>query len=226
MALLGFPLSVLGTRLELFDFRVGFTGLKYTLFLAIGVFLLAVIVAIAQRKPNPATYRAARFAAIVSLLPLVGIGSQIMTARSVPPIHNISTDTVDPPKFAKIAELRTALDNPLYYDAAKLASVQQQAYPKVKTILTSMNVTNAHAKALVVAEALGWVVVGESVTGGIIEATETSALWGFKDDIVIRVRDVEGQAIVDLRSVSRVGQSDLGANAKRINKFIDAFNQS
>ena len=226
IALLGFPLSVLGTRLGLFDFRVGFTGLSYTLFLAVGVFLLALIVAVTQRKSNPDIYSAARIAAIISLLPILAIGSQVITARSVPSIHNISTDTIDPPKFAKIAEIRTALDNPLFYDSEKLAAVQQQAYPQVKTILTKLNTTDAHAKAIVVAEALGWVIVSESVVAGIIEATQTSALWGFKDDIVIRVRDVEGQAIVDLRSVSRVGKSDLGANAKRIQKFINVFTQS
>ena len=76
------------------------------------------------------------------------------------------------------------------------------------------------------AKDLGWEIVDQNYFTGMIEATETTLLWGFKDDIAIRV-DGHGKDIaVDLHSVSRVGQSDLGANAKRINKFIAAFKKN
>ena len=225
LAVLGFPLSVIGTRMELFDFRGGFTGLKYTVYLALAVFVLGLLVAIWQRKSNPLGSRAAKHAVLISLIPLVGIGSQIMTAKSVPPIHNISTDTVNPPKFSRIAEIRTAEDNPLAYDVAKLADVQTKAYPNVKTVYSKLTLPEAHGKALVIAEALGWEVVNQDVVSGIIEATEKTMLWAFKDDIVIRVQNSGDQVAIDLRSVSRVGQSDLGANAKRIEKFIEGFSR-
>ena len=81
-------------------------------------------------------------------------------------------------------------------------------------------------RPILVSQALGWDVISEDAFSGIVEATETTTLWGFKDDVVIRIRDHEsGGTAVDLRSVSRVGRSDLGANAKRIERFLQAFNQ-
>ncbi|NNC98638.1 MAG: DUF1499 domain-containing protein, partial [Gammaproteobacteria bacterium] len=166
---------------------------------------------------------AALSAALLSLLPIIGLGSQLLIARSVPAIHNISTDVIDPPEFVRVRELRTPEHNPLAYDPAKLADVQQAAYPEVQTLLSSMSKFEAHQRSLAIAEALGWEIVNEDPVAGIIEATETTSLWEFKDDIVIRIREQDNQVAVDLRSVSRVGQSDLGANAKRIEKFLGAF---
>ena len=223
LAILGFPLSVLGTRLALFDFRVGFQGLRYTVYLAVIVIVVGLIVAVLQRRSNPPGARAGLVAAAICLLPLFGIGSQLVTAKSVPAIHNISTDTTNPPDFFKIVELRSAQNNPLYYDVDELAEIQQAAYPEIKTLYTPLSKSDAHDRALVVAEALGWEIVDQNAVAGIIEATATTALWNFKDDIVIRVSDEGNQVAIDLRSVSRVGQSDLGANAKRIKKFMDAF---
>ena len=225
LAVLGFPLSLLGTRLELFDFRVGFQGLRYTLYLALGIFVLGLIFAFVQRRSNPPSARRAAVAAALSLLPIIGLGSQVVTARSVPAIHNISTDTVDPPNFERIAQIRTPEDNPLEYNSKELAALQQAAYPAVKTLYTSMSKGEAHDRALVLAQVFGWDIVDRHATTGTIEATETTALWQFKDDIVIRVREHENGVVIDLRSVSRVGQSDLGANAKRIEKFLAAFEE-
>lgn len=226
LALVGFPLAVLGTRLGLFDFRVAFSGITYTVYLAVALVFLGLVVFFMQRKSNPDGAKAARWATIISLIPLLGIGTQLVTARSVPEIHNISTDMADPPVFTKIAEIRASTDNSLEYDQEKLASVQQKAYPAVKTLVTTMSKAEAHERALVVSEALGWELVYEDVLAGIVEATETTALWAFKDDVVIRIREHEsGGTAVDLRSVSRVGRSDLGANAKRIEKFLTAFEQ-
>jgi uncharacterized protein (DUF1499 family) len=160
---------------------------------------------------------------MIALLPLIGLGTQMFTAESVPSIHNISTDVVNPPKFDKVVALRGENTNPLEYDIAKLASVQAQAYPKVKTLLTELSVGDAHARAKAVVESMGLELVNSDVSNGIIEATETTTLWGFKDDLVIRIAEQGGKTAVDLRSVSRIGISDLGANAKRIEKFLAKF---
>ena len=225
LALLGFPLSVLGTRLGLFDFRIGFQGLRYTVYLSIAVLVIGVFVALIRRRSNPNDARAAKMAALLCILPIAGIGSQLYVARSLPAIHNISTDTVDPPAFAMVAQLRTEHHNPLDYDSGTLAAVQRQAYPQVKTMHTHLSQEEAHSRALAVVEAMGWELVAQNKISGIIEATETTLLWGFKDDVVVRVREQDNQVAVDLRSVSRVGKSDLGANAKRIEKFLQEFNK-
>lgn len=102
---------------------------------------------------------------------------------------------------------------------------QQQAYPNVKTIETDLSLPEAHKRALAVVTDMGWKVVAEDAQTGHIEAVVSSAVFGFKDDVVVRSRVAEQGVVVDLRSASRVGISDLGANAKRILSFSEAFSQ-
>lgn len=223
IVLLAFPLAVLGSRIGLYDFRLGFDIWRYALYASVAVFALGVIVALWQRNSTPLSSKAARNAALLALLPIVLLGSQLVTARSVPPIHNISTDVVNPPQFDKVVALRSEGSNPLTYDIAALAEVQQQAYPNVNTLITEDEPAVAYGKSLQIVEGLGWQLVSSDESSGIIEATETTLLWGFKDDVVIRISRKAGVTAVDLRSVSRVGVSDLGANAKRIEEFLAAY---
>ena len=221
-AVLGFPMAVIGFRLNLFPFSVSGQLIKYTLFLSAAVFLVGILISLVKRIDNDLA-KSARTSAMIALLPLIGIGTQIFVGMSVPRIHNISTDTVNPPKFDKVASLRSESHNPLEYNTEELASEQSQAYPKVKTLVSDMTLIDAHAKAKSVIESMGLALVNSDAEKGIIEATETTAIWGFKDDVVVRVVEKDGKTIIDLRSVSRIGQSDLGANAKRIEKFLAKF---
>ena len=160
--------------------------------------------------------------AIAALIVLV-MGMQLAAARSAPPIHDISTDLADPPQFQRISELRAASDNSLEFDPAKLAEPTRTAYPRVQPINTPLAPDAAMARALQVAESLGWEIVASDPARGVIEATETTFWYGFKDDVVIRIRATGSGSRIDLRSASRVGLSDLGANARRIGQFIEAF---
>ena len=225
LAVLGFPLAVLGNALGLFDFRFGFSIIRWTVYLTLAVFVLGIIVAIWKRNSDADTARLARHAVLLSLLPMLGIGSQIVVARSVPAIHNITTDITDPPQFNAVVALRGDNSNPHEYDAEKLGDVQAKAYPELETLVTTLSVSEAQQRAEAVVAELGWELVASDESAGIVEATETTAMWGFKDDVVIRIRAVDDATEIDLRSVSRVGQSDLGANAKRILRFVDAFQQ-
>jgi len=222
LALLGFPVAVVGFRLGAFPFPISFQIITYTLFLSAAVFLLGMLMSFIKRADRDLA-KTARTAAMIALLPLIGLGTQIFTAKSVPKIHNISTDVVNPPKFDKVAVLRGENTNPLEYNIEETASVQTRAYPKVKTLLTDLSTSDAHARAKAVVESMGLELVSSDVSNGIIEATETTKLWGFKDDLVIRIAEQDGKTAVDLRSVSRIGVSDLGANAKRIEKFLAKY---
>jgi len=71
---------------------------------------------------------------------------------------------------------------------------------------------------------LGWELVNSDASQGIVEATETTTWFGFKDDIVVRIKDEGSQRFVDIRSKSRIGRSDLGKNAERIHTFVDELN--
>ena len=102
-------------------------------------------------------------------------------------------------------------------------SAQQEAYPDVQTIRTSLDIEAAFDRAVAVAGDLGWDIYHQDRNAGVIEAVDTTRIMAFKDDIVIRVRSNAQGTKVDLRSVSRVGIGDIGANAKRIRAFQQAF---
>lgn len=222
LALLGFPIAVIGFRLGAFPFSTSFQLLTYTVYLSAAVFLVGMVMSLVKRADVDLA-KSARTAALIALLPMIGIGTQVFTAKSVPGIHNISTDVVNPPKFDKVVALRGENTNPLEYNIEKLATIQTEAYPKVKTLITDLSVIDAHARAKTVVESMGLELVNSDASNGIIEATETTTIWGFKDDVVVRITAQGDSTAIDLRSVSRIGMSDLGANAKRIEKFLAKF---
>ncbi|RBP50824.1 DUF1499 domain-containing protein [Arenicella xantha] len=223
LALLGFPIAVIGYRMSLYPFSVAATIITYTVVLSVAVFFLSMVITFVKRRSNPAMAKAARTAAYLVMIPIIGMGYLKLTADNVPPIHNISTDVTNPPAFDKIAGIRSEHHNPLNYDAETLASAQVSAYPNVKTLLTDVPTQAAFDRALSVAKSLGWEIVNVNAEAGVIEATQTTMLWGFKDDVVIRVAQQGDKTAIDLRSVSRIGISDLGANAKRIEAFLEKF---
>jgi len=161
--------------------------------------------------------------AVLSAVVLGVFGSQFLTATSVPSIHNISTDINDPPVFSAITALRGEGTNPLDYDATKLGPLQSAAYPEVKSMRTDLDRSAALARSVSVLEDMGLEIVDADPDGRIVEATFTSFWFGFKDDLVVRIRPEGSGSLIDLRSVSRVGESDLGANAKRISEFLGRF---
>ncbi|GHA15500.1 hypothetical protein GCM10008090_26330 [Arenicella chitinivorans] len=223
IALLGFPFAVLGFRMDLFGFGVSASIIKWSVFLALGLFVLSMIVTFWKRRSNPGLAKSARLAAWIAMVPILGVAALKFGADGVPPIHNISTDIENPPVFDVITEVRAAEHNPLAYNAEVLGPVQSQAYPAVRTLASSLAKPAAVERAAALAVELGWDVVNVNAEAGIVEATDTTKLWGFKDDIVVRVTSTEAGSLIDLRSVSRIGVSDLGANAKRITEFLDAF---
>jgi uncharacterized protein (DUF1499 family) len=140
----------------------------------------------------------------------------------VPPIHDITTDVADPPTFEQALVLRGDDANPIDLDADTI-NQQLAAYPNVKTLRSELSLEDAFQRAQQLAEKMGWEITRSDLNAGVIEAVETTRIMGFKDDVVIRVRTDADGTLVDLRSVSRVGVSDLGANAARIEDFLNRF---
>ncbi len=141
-----------------------------------------------------------------------------------PRIHDITTNPDNPPEFVTAAEQRGEGTNSLEIKVESL-SLQRQAYPDLKTIVTNIPIDDAFEKAATTAEGLGWEIYHRDANAGIIEAMDTTSIMAFKDDIVIRVRSNADGTLIDLRSVSRVGQGDIGANAERIRSFSRAFGE-
>ncbi|EED33793.1 hypothetical protein NOR53_874 [gamma proteobacterium NOR5-3] len=155
-------------------------------------------------------------------LPGAALLLMAMQAGDVPPIHDISTDLQDPPVFEKILSLRGDTSNPLEL-TEEVMEQQLAAYPDLQTLKSPRSYASSYNAALTTARDLGWEVVREDPNAGFIEAVDTTAIMNFKDDVVIRVRTNSDGSLIDLRSVSRVGVSDLGANADRIRRFMAAF---
>ncbi len=170
--------------------------------------------------------RSGRAALLAAIGIVVGIGtflvpwSQLRTARSVPPIHDITTDLEDPPQFVTILPLRADAPNPADHGGPEIAEQQRSAYPDIVTASFDLPPERLFESALATAESLGWEIVAADAEAGRIEATDTTFWFGFKDDVVIRVRASEGGSRVDLRSVSRVGRGDVGKNAARISTYL------
>ena len=150
---------------------------------------------------------------LILSLPVAGLGAAFeITARTTPPINDISTDTDDPPVFWFTA---TPSDYP-----AQNAEPQRAAYPDVRPLDLSLPVDDAFSAALALVEARGWEVLSADPAESQIEAIATSRLFGFEDEVAIRVTETDTGTRIDMRSRSRLGQIDRGANARRIEAFL------
>lgn len=152
-----------------------------------------------------------------------GLGPAMMkhNAGKVPPIHDITTDTQNPPEFSAVIPLREAegAPNPPAYDTGQTAQ-QLEAYPDLATVAVDEPYGVVFDAALTVLGRMGMDVVAADREGGRIEASHTSFWWGFTDDVVIRFNRDSGPLTIDMRSKSRIGMSDVGANAARIKRFF------
>ena len=182
----------------------------------IGLAGAAAFATVTGKSWRPRAVRAAIVPLLVGL-PVLGLASM----SKVPAIHDISTDLTDRIEFTPEVIAISMNKDPEGDQRALVESLQKSGYPEIAPILLSVPPDQAFARANKVAVAMpGWQVTHVDAEKGRIEATATSKLFHFVDDIVIRVRpDGAAGSRVDLRSRSRVGQSDLGANAARIRAY-------
>jgi uncharacterized protein (DUF1499 family) len=184
---------------------------------AVPVAVIAVL-----RDPTSGGRRAAWAALAIAAVTLIGPAVTIAGARGTARIHDITTDTVDPPRFEQLARLRPRDANPLEYTREK-AEAQRAGYPDLKPLVISASPPAAFERALSVARDLGWEIVATDRPEWRIEASHSTFWMGFTDDIVVRIRPVSDGSRVDVRSVSRVGVGDAGKNAARIRAFLDGM---
>jgi|MEHZ01.4.fsa_nt_MEHZ011172423.1_32 uncharacterized protein (DUF1499 family) len=139
-----------------------------------------------------------------------------------PPLNDISTDTQNPPLFSAVASIRPEGSNTLTYPANG-PELQAQAFPDIKPISSTLSKDEAFNRALDVVDDMGWELVAEDSSTGLIEAVSSTRVFSFEDDVVIRVAASGSGSIVDIRSHSRIGRGDRGVNAARVHSFISAF---
>ena len=141
-----------------------------------------------------------------------------------PPIHDISTDTQQPPQYVAVLPLRANAPNKTEYGGEAIAARQREAYPEVQPLVLEMAPPQAFERSLATVRTMGWDLVEADAASGRIEATDTTFWFGFKDDVVVRIRPTAtGGSRIDVRSLSRVGGGDVGTNAKRILAYLDAL---
>jgi len=210
-----------GTRLGLWPWDTGLALLKWAtytgLVAAAAAVVLIVLLAVPRWRARPWVPLVALCFALAAAAPPIIMLEQ---AKRYPYIHDITTDTFDPPVFVALLAERNKSPNGSRYGGVEIAAQQQKGYPDIKSLVLKSAPQETMQRAIDAARSLGWEVVSSDAPTGRIEATDTTAWFGFKDDIIVRVRPEGTGSRVDVRSVSRVGQSDLGANAARIRKFV------
>ena len=215
------PLSVLTVRSGAWQ-----QGLLLYALSCLGATAILAVCVLLLMLPRFAPWRRAIMLRALLVLPGTLLLSAMLAGRGdIPPIHDITTDPADPPTFTAAPDQRGADSNSLDIVADTIEQ-QRSAYPDIATLLTDIPIDEAFERALEIASELGWEVYHQDRNAGVIEAVDTTRIMAFKDDVVIRVRSNADGTLIDLRSVSRVGLSDLGANARRIRTFQDAFRKS
>jgi uncharacterized protein (DUF1499 family) len=150
------------------------------------------------------------------------IVSRPIAAEGVPPLHDVTTDLANPPAFEKLP-LRA--DNLAGVETVEnWRKLHSAAYGQIQPVTIAKPVAEVTATAVRLAEGRGWTVAMQDPARGHVEATAAVSFIRFYDDVVLRITPTpDGQSRVDMRSVSRIGVSDFGVNAKRIEEFLAAL---
>jgi uncharacterized protein (DUF1499 family) len=218
-------LGGLGARLGWWHFSFGFLLLRWGARVGAATAIVALLAGLAAGWLR--RWTALGLAGLALALGAATLGLPwlaLQTARSAPPIHDITTDWDDPPAFQALLPLRAGAPNPPDYDGPDTANQQRRSYGDIGPARFREPPAAVFAAVERVARRLGWAVVAAVPGEGRLEATDTTFWFGFTDDVVVRVRPAEGGGTrVDVRSKSRVGRSDIGANARRVRRFLHAL---
>lgn len=214
-------LSVLGHRFAIIGFQPALLGIAGSILsglVAIVLGAIGTLQAIKAKKSDIAGTMAGSTLGLIVIMPAI---LAAVSGAGAPLIHDISTNLDRPPEFVAIKALRTAAHNSLdRAEPSNLMVLQQQNYPDISPLLLNRPFDQVFEQAIALVNKRGWDVVSVSAANGRIEATDTTRMMGFKDDVVILIQKEGNLTRVDMRSASRIGKGDLGVNAARIRSFL------
>jgi uncharacterized protein (DUF1499 family) len=241
-------LAALGAKFGIWSWRFGLLTLTnkvspILLLVTIAAGAIALLLALVI-KPRKGMF-VALAAIVIGAVGMLNLLSTKDKVASLPFIHDVTTDTQDPPTFGAVimaerAEVKNV--NTVEYAGKRaptqakdadgkpvmklVSALQTQAYPEVRTIVLNVSPDAAFSLAERVALDMGWEIKETDAASGRIDATDTTFWYGFKDDVTIRLRTAEGDGTrVDIRSISRIGGSDIGANAARVEAFLENLSE-
>jgi uncharacterized protein (DUF1499 family) len=227
-------IASIGAGRGAWHFSIGFTILFYAFFAAVLGIVIAVAAAFIARRAKPRLVLLNLLAILVAVIFAGYLINLRQTAYSVPPIHDVTTNLEDWPRFYRL----TVRDDNLAVipdmgrrDLAAMPprerwkALHREHYGDIATIRVPWSREETIQRARALADERGWEVVTTDPANGILEAVDTSRFFRFKDNVVVRVRpSADGRgSVVDMRSISRVGVSDVGVNARRVREFLAAL---
>jgi uncharacterized protein (DUF1499 family) len=208
-------------RFELLPTNIALLSVRWGAIIALGaaaMALLAVLLTLGSSSRSR-WRRRARLALLINLAVAAWPLVFYYKLQTLPRIHDITTDTTNPPTFEAVLPLRRGAKNPADYVSANAAQ-QRQGYPDIAPLQLPLAPSVAFDNAERAARAMGWQIAAAAPDKLRIEAIDTTPWFGFKDDIVVRITPQGSGSVVDVRSLSRVGISDFGANAKRVRAYL------
>jgi uncharacterized protein (DUF1499 family) len=203
------------------DIEAAFAVMRYGFYVAMAAAALGLATLVPTR---PGERRRGFVAAVLAILVAAAAAyvplDWFLRAQRLPELNDITTDIANPPKLVVTAQLRRGARNPPDYPGATAGVAQRSYYPDIAPVILAVRPAEAFKRVDKVAMAMDWEVVARAPEDGRIEAIATTGWFGFHDDIVVRIRAEGTGSRIDIRSKSRVGESDLGVNAARIREFI------
>jgi hypothetical protein len=227
IAILGFLLSfgalgttiiaIIGYREEWWRYTRALTLAGWGTFIAIMALLILLYAIIKILQNNNTKGILISILGLILIIPIL-FGAFMFKYKSskYPKINDVTTNIENPPSFWE-------MPNPMEYPKDKFAKLQKSGYPDLKSLKLKQPIKNVFQKVLKIVKINRWELISEDIEEGQIEAISTSLLFGFKDEIVIRMKKKDDITIVDIRSRSRIGQIDRGVNARRIRSLIKAL---
>lgn len=225
------------TRLGVINYAIGLRALGVGLLVTTVGLLLGIIGLMVASAKGVQLRKGVTALSIVVGLALIGyMLGWLRSGMSLPPIHEISTDLESPPVFVAVKTLRDAQPglNPSGYVRVQTASsgatmnvpeLQRQSYPDIQPLQLALPPDQAFLRARQAVLDMGLDLVAAVAAEGRVEATATTMFFGFKDDIVIRLRADGAGTRVDVRSKSRLGMGDAGSNARRVRELLARIQQ-
>lgn len=169
---------------------------------------------------------AAAAVGLLGLVPLAFLATGVVNALRYPPVNDVSTDVTNPPGFEHAVRLPENAGRDMAFPVGNAAVIRQH-YPRLEPLPLDIPPDEAFALALGEAERrTAWVITRRDPASRQFEGVAETVLFRWRDDFVVRVREAEGGSLLDMRSKSREGKSDLGANAARIADFLDAVRKA